>query len=372
MVFTGNSCKKDKKILNNSKIFDTARFRQNLQIALNGAVGYTLVISQNGQIADSVGFGVGAIDVAAGSAIRPNIFHDINIASVTKAFTAMAAIKLLQEKGQLMNFPISAWLPNSWTKHSDISNISFGQLLTHTSGIRMANTSYDSLKFLLSQPIQNPSTYSYANANFGLFRILLPKLYDAAGFNQRENDMAPGEFEAWISRRYIEIMNELVFNPAGIQNASCSIDPNVITLQAFSESNGLSNPQGFGDWTERSGGGGFYLSTSEMGQIMAYLVHTNAVLTQAQRMLMDTSAFGWDPNDIFDTNYGRVYGKDGALFRDLNGDQIVSAGDAGLQTWVGKFPNKIELALSVTSIGNGFRSLAQVVRQAYENAWVDQ
>lgn len=372
LIFSSSSCKKEKGILSTSKVFDTARFRQNLQVALNGAIGYTFVIARNGQIADSVGFGVGAIDAAAGSAIRPNIYHDINIASVTKTFTAMAVIKLMQEKGQLMNFPIGLWLPNSWPKHSDISDVRFGQLLSHTSGIRMASTSYDSLRFLVNQPIQNSRNYAYANANFGLFRIILPKLYDADAFNQQENALSPSDFDAWIGRRYIEIMNEIVFEPCRIQDADCNIDPNKITLQAFSEPNGLTNPQSFGDWTNRSGGGGFYLSTVEMGQVMAYLVHTYAILTEEQKLQMDTSLYGWDPNDVFDTNYGRVYGKDGALFRDLNNDQVVSSGDAGLQTWVGKFPNKVELALSVTSINNGFRNLPQLIRQAYENAWVDK
>ena len=371
-LLTSGSCKKDELgVQTNSKVFRVDLFRQNLQNGLNGAVGYALVISKNGQMADSATFGTGSLNPASGTTVRPSIYHDINIASVTKTFTAMAVIGLMEEKGQLMNFPINLWLPNNWPKHPDVQALTFQQLLTHTSGLRMASTSYDSLKFVVNSPITQPTTYAYANSNFGLFRIILPKLYDADEFNQQEQSLSPANFDLWVSQRYIEIMNERVFAPAGVTNAICDIDPNTTTIQAFSEITFPSTPQSFGDWTERSGGGGWYLSTFEMGQVMAYLANTNAILNQNQKNTMDQDLLGWDPNDVFDSNYGRVYGKDGALFRDLNSDNVISAGDAGLQTWVGKFPNRIELAMSVNSIGNGLRSMSQIAQQAYENAWVD-
>ncbi len=370
---TNSIClQKREGILSNSKVFNVELFKQNLQIGLGNPVGYTIVIAQGGQLADSATFGIGAINAAAGTTIRPSIYHDINIASVTKSFTAMAVIKLMESRGQLMNFPINLWLPNSWPKHGDVQAITFEQLLSQTSGIRMASTSYDSLKFLVANPVTAPKTYSYANANFGLFRIILPKLWDANIFNQQEASLSATDFEDWIDQRYIELMNQLVFAPAGIGNVNCSIDPNVTTIQAFSETpNGIFNPQSFGDWTNRSGGGGFYLSTAEMAQVMSYLANTSSILTQSQKNAMDQNLYGWDPNDVFNTNYGRVYGKDGALFLDLNNDNGLSLGDAGLQTWVGKFPNKVELAMTVNSVGGSFRSLAQIARQAYEDAWVD-
>ena len=131
-------------------------------------------------------------------------------------------------------------------------------------------------------------------------------------------------------------------------------------------------PRNTGDWTETCGGGGFYLTTLEMAQIMAFLAHTEAILTNAQKVFMDNNLLGWDPNDTFNSNYGRVYGKDGALFSDNNNDNSVSSGDSGLQTWVGKFPNGVELALSVNSIGSTTRSLSTIARLAYEAAWVDK
>jgi len=85
---------------------------------------------------------------------------------------------------------------------------------------------------------------------------------------------------------------------------------------------------------------------------------------------MDSNLLGWDPNDSFTTSKGQVFGKDGAFYWDNNNDGNTNAGDSGLQTWVGKFPNQVELALSITSIGNGYRNLPNIIQLAYENAWV--
>jgi hypothetical protein len=87
---------------------------------------------------------------------------------------------------------------------------------------------------------------------------------------------------------------------------------------------------------------------------------------------MDDNRFGWDPSDSFNTSHGQAFGKDGALFWDNNTDGQISGGDSGLQTWVGKFPNGVELALSVTSVGASWRSFPSIVKNAYEAAWVEE
>ncbi|MCE7923477.1 MAG: hypothetical protein DYG98_10495 [Haliscomenobacteraceae bacterium CHB4] len=61
-------------------------------------------------------FGTGAINAAGGSTISASVLHDINIASVTKALTRMAAIKLLEQKGISLDDNIGSWLPDYWQK----------------------------------------------------------------------------------------------------------------------------------------------------------------------------------------------------------------------------------------------------------------
>lgn len=367
-VFHG--CKKDKGILSNDKVFKVALFKANLQSQFTGALGYAFVINENGQWADTTSFGIGGVDAAGGGVFSASVLHDINIASVTKPLTCMAAIKLMEQKGIDIDHPIGVWLPSYWAKSTEVINITFRQLLTHTSGIQQASTSWDSLKATANRTLGS-KTFFYANANFALFRALLPKMNDLNGFNAAENNSSA--FETWMSNQYISIMQNLVFTPAGLSNITCTVNPGNTTMQMMNE---LNNPPlipvSTGNWTEISGGGGYYLTTMEIAKIMAYLAHTNDVLTSAQKLLMDNNVLGWDPNDSFTSTHGKVFGKDGSLFNDNNGDNVMSAGDSGLQTWAGKFPNGVELALSITSRASGSRNLANIVSIAYEAAWVDE
>lgn len=54
-------------------------------------------------------------------------------------------------------------------------------------------------------------------------------------------------------------------------------------------------------------------------------------------------------------------GKFGLLFRDTNADGVLTPGESGLQTWAGKLPNKVEIALVVNSMGNNFRDMDGIV-----------
>jgi len=365
-----DGCKKDKGILSNDKVFKVALFKSNLQSQLTGALGYAFVINENGQWADTTSFGIGGVSATGGGIFPASVLYDINIASVTKPLTCIAAIKLMELKGIDIDDQIGVWLPSYWVKSTDANTTTFRQLLTHTSGIQESSTSWDSLKATVSGSF-GPKTFFYANANFALFRALLPKINDLNGFNAAETNSTA--FETWMSYQYINLMQGLVFTPAGLSNIICDVDPGNTTMQMMNE---LNNPPlipiSTGDWTEISGGGGYYLTTMEMAQIMAYLAHTNDVLTTAQKSLMDNNVLGWDPNDSFTSSHGKVFGKDGALFTDNNGDNVMSAGDSGLQTWVGKFPNGVELALSITSRASGSRNLSNIVSIAYEAAWVDE
>lgn len=367
-----NGCKKEKGILSNAKVFNASLFKSSIesQLQLGGALGFAFVINQNGKLADTGSFGIGGINATGLGSFPASVGNDINIASVTKPLTCIAAIKLLQKKGIDIDFEIGVWLPSYWAKSNDIIHVTFRELLTHTSGIQQTSSTWDSLKAATASPV-GPKTFFYSNANFALFRAILPKLNDLNGFNAAENNSSA--FESWMSNEYIKLMQELVFTPAGLSNINCRVIASANTVQMLNERNNPPLvPRTTGDWTETCGGGGFYLTTLEMAQIMAYLAHTELILTNAQKVFMDTNLLGWDPNDSFNSNQGRVYGKDGALFNDNDNDNAVSSGDSGLQTWVGKFPNGVELALSVNSIGSTTRSLATIARVAYEAAWVDK
>lgn len=374
------SCKKDIKA--NVKVFKVALFKQNLTTQLSGsAVGYAFVINQNGQFADSASGGLARIASPAGggSNVPMSVLADINVASVTKAFTGMCALKLLDENDLTVEDTIGPWLPSYWTKNTAVYNLTFKQLLTHKSGIWESSTNWDSLKAAVSRPLDDPSQgYRYANANFALFRAIIPQLYDKANFDQQEYQKVqlagnPGNFETWMSNKYISVMQELVFTPAGVSDADCKLSTTNTNCQAFNElpANSLIAQEN-NDWTETCGGGGYNLTTWEMARVMTYLAHSDAILNGTQKANMDNNMMGWDGIDSPNSTQGKVYGKDGALYWDNTGDQTLNAGDSGLQTVVQKYPNGVEIAITVNSVGSGWRNLANIALNAYEDSWVTE
>ena len=373
------SCTKEKGLNSNFKVFNLAKFRQNLisQIGSSAATqprGYSFIINQNGLLADSVSAGVAAFNASNGSAIAMSTQTEINIASVTKMFTGIAVLQLIKERDITLKTKISNYLPAYWNANQAVKDLTFEELLSHSSGLTQSNTSWDSLRVTANRGLDNPlkPTDVYANSNFAVFRAIIPFMNDKATAVTQEGNLSQSNFESWMSAKYIEYMQENVFTPMGIGNAICSINPSKITSLAYSESNAVPaaiNSTATGNWTETCGGGGYYLSTFNMAKAMAYIAQTTTLLDQNQKNEMDAKYLGWDNEDSPMTYAGRAYGKDGALRWDSNSSGVQDNGDAGLQTLVMKFPNNVELVLVINSIPGAYRSLSSFVRVAYDNAW---
>jgi hypothetical protein len=109
----------------------------------------------------------------------------MHIASVSKLITAMAMTKLLYSRNISPNARIAPWLPKYWQKGQGVDQITFKQLLTHTSGLVVKDEPGPSdFQFMKDQiaagVVGKPG---YRNMNFGLCRILIttidaPYLFD--------------------------------------------------------------------------------------------------------------------------------------------------------------------------------------------------
>ena len=363
------SCKKDSlPIKSNDKVFSTALFKQNLQQQLTGARGYQFVITHNGQVADTAAFGIGIFSRAGNGPADINAF--VNIASVTKTLTAVTALQYLNKPNLTIDSNIGPWLPTSWVRHADIQKITFRELLTHTSGIRGDQTDWSTLWNIAGNPISAPKTPGvYSNINFALFRAILPKLHDSAKFRQQETSLSTTAFNSWMSQEYIKLVQQHVFTKAGLPARNCVPVPGK-TLQMLNENPDPLDGVSHDDWTEKCGGGGFVLTTMDMARIITYLTHTEKVLSASQRTLMDANRLGW--NRVFGVTGGTAYGHGGALYVEKNGIKGLNKGDCGLQTLIIKLPAKVELALSINSVGSDWRNTNDIVAAAYNAAWVNE
>lgn len=362
MGSTITSCKKGLPIKSNDKVFKVELFKQGLKQQLSAARGYQFIINKDGRWADSAVAGIGGFN-RSNVTFPASVNSEVNIASVTKHFTAVAVLKLLRVRKLNIESKIGQWLPASWPKNSTVANLKFKELLTHTSGIRASGTSWGTLKNVVATVPPGTKDPSYANANFALFRAMIPKLVNSSLFNSKEAELSDVEFDIWMGEEYVKQMNLLVFNPAGVASV-CMPTPGRTTNMMLNEAPAALEGESLGDWTQTSGAGGFYLTTVQMARMIAYLVHSDAVIDIDIRDIMDSERIGY--NRVFAVSDGIALGHGGLLY--AGGGKKTP----GLRTLIMKFPNNVELALAINSTDEGAkRDINTIVQTAYNNAWVN-
>lgn len=364
-------------------VFDMDRFEANLRAVFNPqTVGLQYAIAREGALARLSETGNG---LARTNADPPNTAQvgdkEMNIASVSKPITAIALLRLLDQRNLSVDSPIAPWLPATWVLGAGIqlpnaptSNppLSFRDLLTHRSGLNAnLNTDYryvDLQNYVAAGIVASDKlTYVYQNANYAMFRVAIPYLYwGANGVNQIAALVPFAPIDEVIAGLYIEAVRDLVFAPTGFVQGGCVASDPVPTLSYPFPSNGVAgNPAG--DWINRCGSGGWYLSSLEVLGVMAYRRYTNLILSPATRQLMDFGFLGWqDPAD----NYARSSGLYG-VYR-THGGTLNASGPLG--TCYMEFFNGVQVAMGANSGGGNYLGnnshQCDAVKWAFENAFV--
>ena len=273
----------------------------------------------------------------------------IHVASISKTITALATLKILQEKGIPLSAPVHQYLPSQWTISESFKSVTFRELLKHTSGIRNPDgscsnadiNSYSSLRAIAASPINNSKTYCYQNANFGLLRILLPMIKGLVPNGTSADDIN-------TQNSYEAIIQEYVFQKAGVKTAYCEWRPSNALMFEFP----YRGQPGFnsGNLLFRSGGLGWYLSAQEVGKIMSQLSDpTNeAILANNWKDSLLQKGYGCFPAN---TTKGTAYWHDGLWYRTFNGE---AQGMRGL--WI-KLPTD---NITVVMLVNALRGPASI------------
>lgn len=380
LAFAITACKKTTidDVKSNDKVFSSKKFKENIVTALgNRNVGYTFMINHNGQWTDSAARGFARM--SQDGAIPHSVYKEMNIASVSKWFTAVGALKLLDYKQIKPEDSIYKWLPKSWTLGNKVKTITFHQLLTHKSGLTTKDirygTAYNSLKTCIAAGVVNEAKgYNYSNVNFALFRILFPYINDRTGtlntesYNLSNKDTAT--FAEYLAVRYIQLMQNLVFTPSEAGLVLCTPEDRSKVTLMYNETTPSTAGRTLGDWKLVAGGGGYYMSAYQVAKVMAYVFHSEKVLTKTQQQLLLNNGYGLDAEDGPNTNKGQSYGKDGALMNDVNNNDKADNPDPGLQTLIMKFPGNVELVFFTNSLNNGFTFYTTMMKNAYEDAWI--
>ncbi|HKO62941.1 MAG TPA: serine hydrolase domain-containing protein [Pyrinomonadaceae bacterium] len=244
----------------------------------------------------------------------------ITVASVSKLVTAIAAVRMLGRRGISLDAPIGPYFPSDWTVSDYVHDITFAQLLSHTSGIKdygNVNTDYAKLKQFFTQSVSTSTTTTcqpasvvdpsnpinpndtnncYSNYNFAIFRILLPQV---AGYAE-DSDLTTRP--RTLANHYESLVRLNVFSRVGQHGVKCKppTDSPGSTTYAFAYKH-PSTTIGvvFGDESLKCGAAGWYLSVENIAKV---LLSMNALdgriltenTTTHQFDEMRTRRLGWD------------------------------------------------------------------------------
>lgn len=338
---------------------DLANMDLRIRTALDTTtVGYAFVISRNGQMARNRQ--VGWARTQADGGIAQSIDKRMVVFSLSKVLTAVAAIRLIEQRGLTVDSTIGPWLPPEWNAPLSVRNLRFRQLLSHQSGLRSTlqdasqTQSWTGMRDSIANGTPLPKTYTYQNLNFALFGVMIPKLWAGEPGGPPANmDFDQSTASFWY-RWYV--VSQLL-QPIGINGADCTFADRETMTRFYGR--GMSGGFDSDDRTQWCASGGWYLSASEYARFIAHLRHTNTLLTAQQRQTMDSLMLGWDGPNPLNGAHGSYYAK--------NGSRSYNGGTHGGRSQVVVFPaTGVEVVVFVNSRSTNEWNLATLIRGAYE------
>jgi beta-lactamase family protein len=155
---------------------DAAGFIQELEGLLTGNVaGFSIRLTENGSTIGLAGQNWAKEPQDGSEAWTPDT--RMHVASLSKIVTAAAMTRLLGAAGISPFTPVIGYLPAYWVKGPDVDQITFAELMTHTSGLAFGATNsrsdFEWMKEQIAAGTTHLGQFSYQNMNFGLCRILL-------------------------------------------------------------------------------------------------------------------------------------------------------------------------------------------------------
>lgn len=222
---------------------------------------------------------------------RPMTVYDrVNVASVTKIVVAIAVVKALDANPSIdLDSTIADYLPADWELGTHVDTVTFRELLNHTSGLtswKGLGIDNESLKKFVRQDIPDLSRkgiYDYANQNYGLLRILTPRIAPVLNVIAAQDNSGDGE-------RLLHLVNTTVLAPAGIHWAAAEPDPG--TALSFTFPVGQNKGRDWGATTANFGSSGLHVSAQELAQLMHAFARTENVVSRAQREAMTGDQLG--------------------------------------------------------------------------------
>jgi len=234
-------------------------------------------------------------------------------ASVSKWVSALGTLAVLDDQGLPADTAIGPYFPSDWDVDAYLRSVSFGQLLSQTSGIKDFGNGvkdYALLQAFFTQPVHgeadtgcdgpwvetpqfgvtpNDQAYCYSNYNAGILQILLPRL---AGFDE-DPDLQTRP--ATLARQFERLIQAHVFEPVGVSNATCAPQEADYALSYIFP--GQAPGQDWGSQYDRCATGGWYVSPRGLAAVTASIARRDGrILPETGLDVVQARGFGLDRN----------------------------------------------------------------------------
>jgi len=338
----------------NQKLFVKA-YADKLEKRLKGkSVGYAFVVRY--KMGYSEGRAGGDARRAPDSNLRKMTVDDkFNIASVNKAITATAVMKLLYEKKIDLDTSMYKYLPPDWVMGKDVKTITLRELLTHRSGIRCDAVFFDDIKQCIADGIKLDDkkpcdqvtadffATCYRNTNFVLFRFIIPRLF-VENFTTDDN---PPLFYAKIYNSYV---NRHIFLPIfGVDDFIDTKPTDAFPALAYQFPTPVTAGTDFGDFTLNNAAGGFNMSAKQLSMFLSNLMFTERIVPGSVREQMKKERLGLYP--VTHTSNLSEWGHAGLLpgkGKDKDG-KIFIWNQGEINTMIVAYSNGVTLSLIINS-----------------------
>jgi CubicO group peptidase (beta-lactamase class C family) len=258
----------------------------------------------------------------------------ISLASVSKAITAVAVLKLLGEKGLSINDKFYPIVQSQFPQHgSGVDTVTIKDLLTMKSGMVSDGTLnppdlWVFLKQYLTQGlVATPGqTYAYSNTNFTILQAIIDVLTGHGG-------VMPDYYETYVRDKVLVPMG---INP---QVFSATPDPQTTATLTYSNSSDSRHGQYWGR-LNCVAAGGWIASANELSRFLAG-VRNHTVLSPESTVMMLNEYLGWYP---YDGIYGRYFHHNGGLGNGATPPQ-------GLATGIIHLADGYDALLLINSLG---------------------
>ena len=310
----------------------------------------------------------------------------MDVMSMSKTISAAAVVALLPWKLKTIDSPISPYLPSSWTRGQNVTQLTFRMILTHTTGLKAVaqapdtdSTAYANLEKMIENGVTGnvPATGSYLNEGYALLRVILPYLWHGSEQMDLWESESPESFPQFVAEQYVDICKNWVLAWPSLKDVSV-VPTGPAPFTRIYNFQDTSQSRASGKMTDilHAGHDHWYMSAREYGRLIAdlrmgtYVAGTTCWATMTQSRAANAGSLPGYPGGDSRLGVWRFEGQHGEYFGHNGGYQFGGTSSNVVGSFAGwmAFPNNVTAVfLANSNLYFGYEQ-EKMLMDAYDTA----